>query len=88
MTPSESAVAGVPRFIEPPASDPVNVGETERLISSVVGGAIVLYWLSRRSLAGLAVAGLGGALLARGVRGRCPAYAALGTSTASAPTHA
>ncbi len=75
----------MPRSPELPAPVHVNVGGAERLVSSALGGAMALYGLSRRSLSGLAVAGIGGALLARGVRGHCPAYRALGTSTAAVP---
>lgn len=88
MTPSETAAAGVPRFTEPPSPADVNVGETERMLSSVAGGLLALYGLSRRSLPGLALAGLGGALLARGVRGHDPLYDAIGVSTAARGTPA
>ncbi|HEX8387346.1 MAG TPA: SRPBCC family protein [Rubricoccaceae bacterium] len=85
MTPTESAAAGVPRFADPPAPSNVNVGGAERVVSAVAGGLLAAYGLSRRSLPGLVVAGLGGALASRGVRGHCPAYGALGVSTAAAP---
>ncbi|HBI43225.1 MAG TPA: hypothetical protein DDY78_10270 [Planctomycetales bacterium] len=64
-----------------PRSD-VNVGSTERLCSSLAGGAMVLFGLSRMSLAGLALAGLGGSLLYRGTTGQCQLYKALGVNTA------
>ena len=85
MTPSESAAAGVPQFTDLPQPAGVNVGETERMVSTVAGGLLALYGLSRRSLPGLALAGLGGALVARGTTGHCPAYTAAGMSTADAP---
>ena len=88
MTPAETAAAGVPRFVEPPAPPAVNVGETERLVSSVAGGLLALYGLSRRSLPGLALAGLGGALVARGLRGHDPVYEALGLDTSERGTPA
>lgn len=71
-------------LLRPAASDPSshNVGETERVASVVAGGLLALYGLSRRSLGGLALAGLGGALAYRGTTGHCPAYSALGVSTA------
>jgi uncharacterized membrane protein len=60
----------------------VNVGSTERLCSSLAGGALVLFGLSRMSLTGLALAGLGGSLLYRGTTGQCQLYKALGVNTA------
>ena len=64
-----------------PQSD-VNVGSTERLCSSLAGGALVLFGLSRMTLAGLALAGLGGTLLYRGTTGHCQLYKAMGVNTA------
>lgn len=64
----------------PPA--PRNVGEMERLASTVGGGVLAVLGLSRRSLGGLALAGLGGALLYRGTTGHCPVFQQLGISTA------
>jgi uncharacterized membrane protein len=62
-----------------------NVNGTERWISVVLGSAAAAYGLSRRSVGGVALAGLGGALLWRGASGRCPVYEALGiTSVAEA----
>lgn len=58
-----------------------NVGKLERVVSSMVGGALLISALrspSPRKLAGL----LGGAaLLHRGVTGHCYAYSALGRNT-------
>jgi uncharacterized membrane protein len=59
----------------------VNVGRTERQISAIGGGALALLGLTRGSIPGLLLAGLGGALVYRGVSGHCPAYSALGTNT-------
>jgi uncharacterized membrane protein len=60
----------------------VNVGELERW-ASVFGGAVLTgFGLSRRSLAGLGLAAVGGSLVYRGATGHCPCYAALGVSTA------
>lgn len=61
---------------------PMNVGETERIISAVVGGCALLFGLSRLSLTGVVALAAGGALLARGLTGHCGLYEALGTSTA------
>lgn len=61
---------------------PSNVGAGERAASAVGGGALVVYGLTRRSLGGALLAGLGGVLAYRGITGHCPAYGALGISTA------
>ncbi len=61
---------------------PTNIGEYERAISTFGGPALALLGLSRRSLGGLALAAAGGLLLYRGLSGQCPAYRALGVSTA------
>ncbi|HXH82584.1 MAG TPA: SRPBCC family protein [Candidatus Tectomicrobia bacterium] len=61
-----------------------NVGPTERWVSAVGGGALALWGLSRRSLPGLVIAGLGGALAWRGVTGWCNVYGALGIDRAGA----
>ena len=60
----------------------VNVGDLERWASLVGGGALALFGLARRSLGGLGLAALGGAVLYRGASGHCPCYSALGLSTA------
>jgi uncharacterized membrane protein len=60
----------------------VNVGEMERWISMVAGGILAGYGLSRRSLAGLGLAAIGGSLLYRGGTGHCSLYSALGINTA------
>ena len=60
----------------------VNVGQTERWISSVGGGALALYGLTRGSLGGIALAVVGGALLHRGMTGHCNVYDAIGYDTA------
>ena len=56
----------------------VNVGDAERLASTIGGAALALYGLSRMSLGGLVLAAVGGMLGYRGVSGHCDAYAALG----------
>jgi uncharacterized membrane protein len=60
----------------------MNVGDLERLVSTVGGGALALFGLQRRTLGGLLVAAAGGGLLYRGLTGRCPCYGVLGISTA------
>jgi uncharacterized membrane protein len=60
-----------------------NVSQGERAASVALGGALLLYGLSRRSLGGVALAVVAGDLLYRGISGRSPLYQALGMSTAS-----
>jgi uncharacterized membrane protein len=60
----------------------VNVGDQERAVSVAAGSILALLGLSRGSLPGLLVAGVGGALAYRGVTGHCHAYQALGVNTA------
>jgi uncharacterized membrane protein len=61
----------------------VNVGDKERLISLLAGGALGLYGLSRFSLGGMALAVAGGSLIYRGMSGHCSLYRALDVSTAT-----
>lgn len=60
----------------------ININESERMVSKVAGGALLLYGLSRFSLGTLLVAVAGGALIYRGMTGHCHLYDALGTSSA------
>jgi uncharacterized membrane protein len=66
---------------ERPASR-INVGEPERWLSVIGGGALVLYGL-RRSLGSLALAAGGGMLIYRGVTGHCKVYESLGLNSVS-----
>jgi uncharacterized membrane protein len=59
-----------------------NVNEPERWISVVAGSALAAYGLKIRSLGGLALGAIGGALVWRGATGHCPVYGAMGVSTA------
>lgn len=59
-----------------------NVGDTERLISSLAGGAMAVLGLSRRNPLGFLLAAVGGAMIHRGVTGQCNMYKALGINTA------
>ncbi len=59
-----------------------NVSNPERWLSVVAGSAVAAYGLTRRSISGLVLAGLGGALMWRGASGHCPLYEAMGVSTA------
>ena len=61
-----------------------NVSEPERWISVVAGGALAAYGLKMRSIPGMVVAAIGGALVHRGASGRCMVYESLGVSTAAA----
>jgi uncharacterized membrane protein len=63
---------------------PVNVGETERMISAIAGGALALYGLRRGSLGGLLVTAVGAALGYRGITGNCQLYERLGIDSARA----
>ncbi len=54
-----------------------NMGYPERLISKVGGVFLGAYGLTRGSLGGLLVAGVGGLLYHRGSTGICPVYSAL-----------
>jgi uncharacterized membrane protein len=59
----------------------LNVSNPERWLSVVAGSAVAAYGLTRRSLSGLVLAGLGGALMWRGASGHCAVYEALGLNT-------
>lgn len=65
-----------------PGQGEANVGDKDRLISLVGGGALALLGLSRRSVGGVALAAAGGALIYRGVTRRDPIYERLKISTA------
>lgn len=62
----------------------LNVGFYDRLASAAGGPLLALYGLSRGRSGGLGLAAVGGYMLYRGLTGYCPAYAALGISTATA----
>jgi uncharacterized membrane protein len=59
-----------------------NVAFQERIISSVAGALLTAYGLSTDRRGALPLAGLGGALLYRGMTGHCHLYGALGMNTA------
>src|SRR5437016_3514290 len=67
------------------ACDDVNVGNVERLVSVIGGGWLMYTGLRQGSLAGLALAALGGGLANRGITGHCSLYSALDVS--GAPQH-
>jgi uncharacterized membrane protein len=58
-----------------------NVGDKERTLSALVGGALLVAGLFRRSWAGVLFALTGAALLQRGMTGHCMLYQALDTNT-------
>src|SRR3954468_2846830 len=58
-----------------------NVNSRERWLSVVIGSAVAAYGLSRRSIAGITVAGVGAALVWRGASGHCAVYNALGITS-------
>src|SRR5262245_57220058 len=60
----------------------VNVHDVERWASALGGTALALFGASRRSPGGTALALLGSYFVYRGATGHCPAYQALGASTA------
>jgi uncharacterized membrane protein len=61
-----------------------NVGDAERVISGVAGGALITYGLKAGGLFGTALSLIGGGLLYRGATGHCHAYDAANFSTADA----
>jgi len=60
----------------------MNVGDIERVVSGLAGGALVMWGLRRRSLGGLALAAAGAELVRRGISGHCAVYEWLGRSAA------
>jgi uncharacterized membrane protein len=59
-----------------------NLSQAERIASAIGGAALFAYGVQKRSLPGLGLAALGGALFYRGLTGHCHAYRALGVNTA------
>jgi uncharacterized membrane protein len=64
------------------AEQGVNVGDRERLLSLLGGGALVGFGVGRRDLVGLGLAAAGACLAYRGLSGHCNVYGALGVTTA------
>jgi uncharacterized membrane protein len=60
----------------------MNVGDIERVVSGLAGGALVIWGLRRRSLGGLALAAAGAELVRRGISGHCAVYEWLGRNAA------
>lgn len=65
-----------------PAQKRTNVANGERIASVAAGSALAALGIARRSIPGALVAGLGAALIHRGVTGYCRAYKALDIDTA------
>jgi uncharacterized membrane protein len=62
----------------------VNVGNNERMMSAIAGGALAMYGVRRGSLGGLLLAGLGAVLGYRALTGHCPLYERLGIDAGGA----
>lgn len=60
----------------------MNVGDIERVVSALAGGALVTWGLRRRSLGGLVLAAAGAELVRRGISGHCAVYEWLGRNAA------
>ena len=58
-----------------------NIGDMERLISSILGGSLLIGGLTRRSLPRVALVATGAAFLYRGATGHCKVYESLGIDT-------
>jgi uncharacterized membrane protein len=61
-----------------------NVGQGERMVSVAAGAILIWQGLMRRTTSGFVAAGVGAAMVFRGISGRCPMYSALGMNTAEA----
>jgi uncharacterized membrane protein len=64
-------------------SQQTNVAGEERAVSVAAGSIVALMGLSRGSLPGVAIAGVGAAMLYRGLTGHCHLYSALGVNSAA-----
>ncbi len=58
-----------------------NVNDPERWVSVVFGSALAAYGLKMRSIGGLVLGTIGGALVFRGATGYCPMFGGLGISS-------
>jgi uncharacterized membrane protein len=58
-----------------------NIGDLERVVSTILGGTLLVRGLARRSIPGLAIAATGAAFLFPGGTGHCIIYESLGLST-------
>ncbi|RRB06706.1 SRPBCC family protein [Larkinella rosea] len=69
-------------------SSRINVGEEERVWSTVGGGLLLTYGLKRASIGGMLIAAVGSYLTYRGMSGNCPISEAIGRNTADGETTA
>jgi hypothetical protein len=60
------------------AGHEVNVGQVERAVSLVVGGALAVRAIQRMDIVSLTLAALGAGLIFRGATGHCGLYSILG----------
>lgn len=60
-----------------------NVGNTERIVTTAGGGALIAYGIKRFDLTGAILAAAGAAIALRGATGQCSVYEALGIDTNS-----
>ncbi len=75
---SAASSASVPSHDVASGGPPTNVGQGERVVSVAAGAILALLGLERRSVTGLVIAGVGSAMIYRGVSGHCHAYEAMG----------
>ena len=61
---------------------PVNVGPSERMLSTLGGGALTALGLASRGWLGIGLLFAGGSLLVRGLTGHCTLNQAIGRNTA------
>lgn len=64
---------------------PMNISQTEKMVSLAAGAYLGLRGLSRGGVTGLLATGMGAGLLYRGLTGHCQLYQALGISSARHP---
>ena len=58
-----------------------NVNDPERWVSVILGSALAAYGLKMRSIGGIVLSAVGGALVWRGATGHCMVYEAMGVSS-------
>ncbi len=75
------------RALEASKKPTTNVGEKERMLSLIGGGALAVFGLSRKSIGGAALALLGAGLIYRGASGHCEMYKRIGVSTLETDGH-
>jgi hypothetical protein len=77
----QKGAASAPTATEPLSTPPLNVHSIERALSLLFGVGLIV-WLGRRLFAVIALTGLAGFLIYRGVRGYCPLYEVARINTA------